>query len=104
MTNVLQLKITLEGITPKIWRRFLVKDNTTFQKLHDIIQIVMGWGNYHMFEFQIGDMCISADEEGHNLAESSFKKLYQSPEFLKMLKQTKMKNGSASLDVNKINP
>ena len=103
MTNVLQLKITLEGISPKIWRRLLVKDNITFQKLHDIIQIVMGWGNYHMFEFQIGDMCISADEEGHNLAESSFKKLYQSPEFLKMLKQTKMKNGSASLDVNKLN-
>ena len=103
MTRILQLKITLEEITPKIWRRFLIKDDITFQELHDTIQIVMGWDNYHMFEFQISDVRISADEEGHNLAESSFKKLFQSPEFLKMLEQTKMKNDSANLDVNKLN-
>ncbi|MBI4739621.1 plasmid pRiA4b ORF-3 family protein [Candidatus Woesearchaeota archaeon] len=101
--SILQMKINLEGITPKIWRRFLVKDNITFQELHSIIQVVMGWDNYHMFEFHINDVCISADEEGHNLAESSFKKLYQSPEFIKMLEQTKLKNGSASLNVNKLN-
>ena len=53
MTKILQLKITLEGISPKIWRRFLVKDNITFQKLHDVIQIVMGWGNYHLYSFYI---------------------------------------------------
>ena len=103
MTKILQLNISLEGITPKIWRRFLVKENITFQELHDTIQIVMGWDDYHMFEFQINDVCISAEEEGHNLAESSFKKLYQSPEFIKMLEQTKLKNGFASLDVDKIN-
>ena len=56
-----------------------------------------------MFEFQINDVCISADEEGHNLAESSFKKLYKSPEFIKMLEQTKLKNGPASLDTDKMN-
>ena len=103
MTKIFQLKISVESITPRIWRRFLVKENITFQELHDTIQIVMGWDNYHMFEFQINDVCISADEEGHNLAESSFKKLYQSPEFIRMLEQTKLKNGSAFLDVDKIN-
>src|SRR3989344_2903118 len=103
MTKILQLNISLEGITPKIWRRFLVKENITFQELHDTIQIVMGWDDYHMFEFQINDVCISAEEEGHNLAESSFKKLYQSPEFIKMLEQTKLENGFASLNVDKLN-
>ncbi|MEK6947549.1 MAG: plasmid pRiA4b ORF-3 family protein [Nanoarchaeota archaeon] len=53
MAQIIQLKITLEGIFPKIWRRFLVKDNITFQKLHDIIQIVMGWGNYHLYGFYV---------------------------------------------------
>lgn len=53
MTNILQLKITLEGISPRIWRRFLVKDNITFQKLHEIIQVIMGWGNYHLYSFYI---------------------------------------------------
>src|SRR3989344_460234 len=103
MTETLQLKISVEGITPEIWRRFLVNKNITFQELHDTIQIVMGWDDYHMFEFEINDVRISADEEGHNLAESSFKKLYQSPDFIKLLEQTKLKNGSASLDVDKIN-
>ena len=54
MTNVLQLKITLEGISPKIWRRFIVKDNISFHKLHEIIQIIMSWGNYHLYSFYIG--------------------------------------------------
>jgi len=47
MTKILQLKISLEGIIPKIWRRFLVKENITFQELHNTIQIIMGWGDYH---------------------------------------------------------
>ncbi|MDP2750666.1 MAG: plasmid pRiA4b ORF-3 family protein [Nanoarchaeota archaeon] len=95
--------MSVDEITPKIWRRFLIKEEIMFQELHDVIQIVMGWDDYHLFEFQIGDVCISADEEGHNLAESGFKKLYQSPEFIEMLEQTKLKNGSANLDMNKLN-
>lgn len=53
MTGIFQLKILLEGITPKIWRRFLVKDNISFHDLHNIIQLVMGWGNYHLYSFYI---------------------------------------------------
>jgi len=53
MTKILRLKIHLEGITPKIWRRFLVKDNISFHDLHNIIQIVMGWGNYHLYSFYV---------------------------------------------------
>lgn len=54
MTKVLQLKIVLDGITPKIWRRFLVKDNITFHKLNEIIQTLMGWGGYHLYAFYVG--------------------------------------------------
>src|SRR3989344_5149317 len=53
MTAILQLKILLEGITPKIWRRFLVKDSSSFHELHNIIQQVMGWDNYHLYSFHI---------------------------------------------------
>ena len=54
MTEILQLKIVLDGITPKIWRRFLVKDNISFHDLHNVIQVVMGWGNYHLYSFYPG--------------------------------------------------
>ncbi|NBV06626.1 MAG: plasmid pRiA4b ORF-3 family protein, partial [Proteobacteria bacterium] len=38
-----QLKITLTDSKPPIWRRILVSSETTLSKLHDIIQIAMGW-------------------------------------------------------------
>ena len=52
-TNILQLKITLKHIKPPIWRRVEVADDITFYELHHVIQIVMGWWNAHLFEFQV---------------------------------------------------
>jgi len=103
MNNILQLKIELEDINPKIWRRFLVKNNISFHDLHNIIQLVMGWENYHMFEFNINNETISSGKEGFNPAEGSFRKLFQSPEFIKMLEQQDPNKGSGILDVTKIN-
>lgn len=100
---VLQLKIELNGIEPKIWRRFLVEEGISFEDLHNIIQIVMGWDDYHMYEFSIGDEIIACDEEDYNLAEGSFHKLSKSPEFIKMIEQQDMTKGSAFLDINKMN-
>ena len=50
---IYQFKITLDGITPAIWRRFLVSSNTTLDRLHDTLQIVMGWTNFHLHMFEI---------------------------------------------------
>jgi hypothetical protein len=50
---IYQLKITLDGITPAIWRRFLVSSNITLDRLHESIQIVMGWTNSHLHMFEI---------------------------------------------------
>lgn len=55
MPQILQLKITLEGTKPPIWRRVLVKSDASFYDLHHIIQIVMGWTDSHMFEFRVFD-------------------------------------------------
>lgn len=53
MQEIIQLKISLTHSKPLIWRQFLVTKDTTFFELHHIIQIVMGWDNYHMFEFDL---------------------------------------------------
>ena len=53
MDKILQIKITLKNIEPKIWRSFLVSDSWTFDKLHRVIQKVMGWEGYHLFEFKV---------------------------------------------------
>lgn len=65
MARILQLKITLKDIEPKIWRRFLVSDFWTFDKLHRIIQKVMGWENYHLYEFKFGNIKIVPPDEGY---------------------------------------
>jgi Plasmid pRiA4b ORF-3-like protein len=63
-----QLKITINGITPPIWRRLLVSENITLYKLHHIIQVSFGWSNYHLYYFgeetsKIGDPLLWDDKE-----------------------------------------
>ena len=48
------LRIKLLDIKPEIWRRFVVPANITLDRLHDVIQIVMGWTDSHLHEFTIG--------------------------------------------------
>lgn len=48
------LKIQLLDIEPAIWRRFVVPADITLDRLHDIIQIVMGWTDSHLHQFTIG--------------------------------------------------
>jgi len=63
MDNIIQLKITLQGTKPPIWRRVLVDKTTTFEKLHHIIQIAMGWTNSHLYEFYINGYRIAEPNE-----------------------------------------
>ena len=52
---VYQLKVTLDGIRPLIWRRIQVRGDITLFKLHKILQVVMGWDDYHLHKFVIED-------------------------------------------------
>ncbi len=50
-----QLKITLEGSKPPIWRRIQVPADSKLADLHDVIQDVMGWTDSHLHQFILGD-------------------------------------------------
>src|SRR6476661_5938945 len=61
---VYQLKITLLGIQPPIWRRILVPSTMRFCWLHDAIQAVFGWTDTHLHHFEKrGEYWGMADEE-----------------------------------------
>jgi hypothetical protein len=47
----LQLHIELRYLKPKIWRRVLVPDTITLQRLHSVIQAAFQWGGGHLHEF-----------------------------------------------------
>lgn len=48
------LKISLQNIEPEIWRRVIVPASITLDRLHDVIQIVMGWQDSHLYRIAIG--------------------------------------------------
>ncbi|MBA2373032.1 MAG: plasmid pRiA4b ORF-3 family protein [Chloroflexi bacterium] len=54
--DVYQLKVTLEEIEPPVWRQLEVSGDITLSKLHSVIQLAMGWLDYHLHEFRMGDV------------------------------------------------
>ncbi len=61
--RIYQLKITLVGSKPPIWRRMLVADNIPLRRLHWVLQVGMGWTNSHMHQFVIGDTIFGSKNE-----------------------------------------
>ena len=55
MNKYYQLKISLKGSKPLIYRNVLVNPELKLPELHDIIQTVMGWSNSHLHEFVINN-------------------------------------------------
>jgi len=54
MTTVHHLKITLKHLKPLIWREVLVPSDIRLDRLHQVIQIAMGWEDCHLHEFSAG--------------------------------------------------
>src|SRR5260370_29747836 len=53
--HICQIKASLRGTKPPIWRRLLVPSSLTLAQLHDVLQTAMGWAGGHMHEFRAGD-------------------------------------------------
>jgi len=51
--TIYQIKVTLKGSKPPIWRRILVPGSVTLAKLHDILQVTMGWTDSHLHQFDV---------------------------------------------------
>jgi hypothetical protein len=51
--DVYQLRIVLRGISPLIWRRLLVRSDTTLAQLHLMLQLSFAWSNEHLHHFHI---------------------------------------------------
>lgn len=65
---IYQFKITLKGIRPSIWRRFLIDSRVTFEEWHQIIQIVMGWEDCHLYNFYTNDSYVEVQHSGDMFA------------------------------------
>jgi len=73
MINALYLvRITLVESSPEIWRQFVVPKSISLDRLHDVIQIIMGWQDYHQHEFVFGEKRFTEfPEKGDSMKPSS---------------------------------
>src|SRR6266852_6711152 len=51
--EIYQFRWYLRGLISLIWRRVLVRGDSTLADLHYIIQIAMNWSNYYLHRFPI---------------------------------------------------
>ena len=51
--QIYQLRAVIRGISPMIWRRLLVRDDSTVAQLHEVLQIAFGWDDEHLNRFEI---------------------------------------------------
>lgn len=53
--QAVELEIALHYIKPRIWRTFVVPGGIKLNRLHAVIQTVMGWTDSHLHAFRFGD-------------------------------------------------
>jgi hypothetical protein len=60
--DVFELYVTLRDIEPAIWRRVRVPADAPLDVLHEVLQVALGWKNYHLHEFLVGNIRFSVTE------------------------------------------
>jgi len=58
-----QFKIAIKNSKPPIWRRCIVPAGLTFSQLSMILNEVMGWSGYHLFEFEFYHLQLRITED-----------------------------------------
>ena len=53
INEIATVRIELRDTDPLIWREVEVPTSITLKVLHDVIQAVMGWFDYHLWEFTV---------------------------------------------------
>jgi len=61
--SVYEIRITLKGTKPPIWRRVSVPAGITLGQMHDVIQIVMGWTDSHLHHFILRDKSLKPSKD-----------------------------------------
>lgn len=61
-STVHQLKVTLRGVRPPVWRRIVVDSDTPLSELADLLEAAMGWLGGHLHAFAASDITYEAPD------------------------------------------
>lgn len=48
------VRVDLDEATPPVWRRLALSSRLTLDQVHRVLQVAMGWEDYHLHEFTMG--------------------------------------------------
>jgi hypothetical protein len=73
--EIYQLRVVLRETSPHIWRRFLVRSDSSIVDLHQTIQITFGWSGRRVFAFEVQGHRQGVRREGdpHQIRLSDFR-------------------------------
>ena len=60
--RVYQLKATIVGTKPPVWRRVQVAESASLLDLHEVLQGAFGWYDCHLHEFEIDGVRYGPDD------------------------------------------
>lgn len=62
------LRVALDEIKPPIWRRIVTPASIPLDLLHDVLQVTMGWEDYHLHQFTLGSRRFTefTDDDNHD--------------------------------------
>ncbi|MFI6228319.1 plasmid pRiA4b ORF-3 family protein [Micromonospora echinospora] len=66
--QIFQLRISLAGVRPPVWRRVLVPGGYTLDRLHRVVQHAMGWRDCHLHSFEIDGVQYGVPDPDDGLA------------------------------------
>jgi hypothetical protein len=72
-----QIKITLVGAKPPIWRRILIADSVSLPRFHDIVQTVMGWTDSHLHQFIADGKCYGTPDPDDDFMDTLDERRYR---------------------------
>lgn len=52
--EIFRLKIVLRDCKPSVWREVEITASTALARLHDVLQVLMGWEDCHLWAFEAG--------------------------------------------------
>ena len=58
------IHVWIRGIHPMLWRRFLVRSDSTLADLHAVLQIGFDWTDFHLHRFRIRKMDYAVPRRG----------------------------------------
>lgn len=74
LSTCYQMKVSLKGAKPPIWRRVIVPAHYSLETMHRFLQFTMGWRDCHLHQFEIGRKFYTVVDENnpHALNEEDY--------------------------------